>query len=62
MRFRIFAMAAVAAIIALAPAACPAKTKKIHDDQKEKQWLSMENGPWYINCVIIYKGLKQHNI
>ena len=47
MRFRFFAMAAVAALIASAPAACPAKTKKIHDDQKEKQWLSMENGPWW---------------
>ena len=23
-----------------------AKTPKIHDDQKEKQWRSMENGPW----------------
>ena len=47
MRFRIFTLAAVAALIAVAPAACPAKTKKIHDDQKEKQWLSMENGPWW---------------
>ena len=47
MRFRILTLAAVAALIAVAPAACPAKTKKIHDDQKEKQWLSMENGPWW---------------
>ena len=29
-----------------APITVYAKTPKIHDDQKEKQWRSMENGPW----------------
>lgn len=29
-----------------APITVFAKTPKIHDDQKEKQWRSMENGPW----------------
>ena len=47
MRFRFFTVAALAAIITALPAVCPAKTPKIHDDQKEKQWLSMENGPWW---------------
>ena len=46
MRFRFYTVAALAAIITALPAVCPAKTPKIHDDQKEKQWLSMENGPW----------------
>lgn len=46
MRFRFFTVAALPAIITASPAVCPAKTPRIHDDQKEKQWLSMENGPW----------------
>lgn len=32
--------------LATIPMATFAKTPKIHDNQKEKQWKSMENGPW----------------
>lgn len=35
-------------IVLLTSIAIPlsAKVPSIHDDQKEKQWISMENGPW----------------
>ena len=32
-------------LLALLPIGIPAQTI-VHDDQKEKQWKSMENGPW----------------
>ena len=34
------------ALLALPMIANAKKTPSIHDDQKEKQWKSMENGPW----------------
>ena len=46
MKFRTITALSLALLIAAVPAAVSAKTPKIHDDQKEKQWLSMENGPW----------------
>lgn len=34
-------------VVALMPLSAPAQWAQIrHDDQKEKQWKSMENGPW----------------
>lgn len=46
MKFRTITALSLALLIAAIPAAVSAKTPTIHDDQKEKQWLSMENGPW----------------
>ncbi len=46
MKFRKTALAALAAAMMLPAAVATAKTPKVHDDQKEKQWTSMENGPW----------------
>lgn len=36
----------VGLIVSLMAIPAFAKTKSLHDNQKEKQWLSMENGPW----------------
>lgn len=46
MKFRKTALAALAAAMMLPAAVATAKTPKVHDDQKEKQWTSMENGTW----------------
>lgn len=33
-------------VLVVSPSGMVAKTPKVHDDQKYKQWRSMENGPW----------------
>lgn len=43
---RIFSFAVIAAALLYTPLPLMAKVPSIHDDQKEKQWISMENGPW----------------
>ena len=40
------ALAVLAAAMMLPVAVATARTPKVHDDQKEKQWTSMENGQW----------------
>ncbi len=39
-------LAAIGIALLTAPLHMSAKVPSIHDDQKEKQWISMENGPW----------------
>lgn len=46
MRIRHIATLLAGAAMLAMPITIFAKTPKIHDDQKEKQWRSMENGPW----------------
>lgn len=46
MKIRKYTCAAILAILLSLPALLCAKTPSVHDDQKEKQWKSMENGPW----------------
>lgn len=46
MRINKLALAIAAVAILAAPAVTSAKTPVVHDKEKEKQWRSMENGPW----------------
>ncbi len=46
MRTNKIALLIVALAILAAPTHMLAKTPKVHDQEKEKQWRSMENGPW----------------
>ena len=46
MKIRHFTFAALMIAALSLPVLLSAKTPSIHDDQKEKQWKSMENGPW----------------
>lgn len=46
MRIRHIATLLAGAALLAMPMTIFAKSPKIHDDQKEKQWRSMENGPW----------------
>ena len=46
MRTNKIALLMVALAILVAPTHMLAKTPKVHDQEKEKQWRSMENGPW----------------
>lgn len=43
---RNFSFGVIAAVLLSVPLQMTAKVPSIHDDQKEKQWTSMENGPW----------------
>lgn len=46
MKIRHITFAALVTAAFTLPVLLSAKTPSIHDDQKEKQWKSMENGPW----------------
>lgn len=46
MRIRIITIALLATAVAAMPLSMTAKTPGVHDRQKERQWRSMENGPW----------------
>ena len=46
MKIRHFTFAVLLTVAFSLPGLLSAKTPSIHDDQKEKQWKSMENGPW----------------
>ncbi len=46
MKFRKTTLTALLVAMLLPAAVATAKTPSVHDDQKEKQWTSMENGPW----------------
>ncbi len=46
MKIKVLTLVAISAILMTLSLPVLAKTPAIHDNQKEKQWLSMENGPW----------------
>ena len=46
MKFRKTTLTALMVAMLLPATVATAKTPSVHDDQKEKQWTSMENGPW----------------
>ena len=46
MKIRHITFAALLTATLSLPLFISAKTPSIHDNQKEKQWISMENGPW----------------
>lgn len=46
MRIKIITIMLLVTAVAAMPLYMTAKTPGVHDRQKERQWRSMENGPW----------------